>query len=166
VAPTANTWESGDTALGYWFNTTYYGAYGRLMYDMETKTDAQPQFKCPNETNDLFTLTTSPKGNKKLTKAIGLITMDESWYAGVTYDTKNPTVYLSGNINDTWTMTPLYFSSYVGDAYGWYLDSRYDSISDALYYEYGVRPVINLKSNVEITGGNGTSGSPYVIKTN
>ena len=30
----------------------------------------------------------------------------------------------------------------------------------------GIRPVINLKSSVEITGGYGTSTDPYVIKTN
>ena len=28
------------------------------------------------------------------------------------------------------------------------------------------RPVINLKSTVEISSGNGTSSNPYVIKTN
>ena len=27
----------------------------------------------------------------------------------------------------------------------------------------GVRPVINLKSSVQITGGDGSSGNPYVI---
>ena len=30
----------------------------------------------------------------------------------------------------------------------------------------GIRPVINLKSTVEITSGDGTSSNPYVIKTN
>ena len=31
---------------------------------------------------------------------------------------------------------------------------------------YFVRPVINLKADVEITGGIGTSSSPFIIKTN
>lgn len=30
----------------------------------------------------------------------------------------------------------------------------------------GARPVINLKSDVEITSGDGTLSNPYVIKTN
>ena len=31
---------------------------------------------------------------------------------------------------------------------------------------YGVRPVINLKPDTEITSGNGTASSPYIIKYN
>ena len=48
VAPTANTWNSSDTALGYRKNNTYYVAYNRLI------NSKQPQFACP-QTNDLFT---------------------------------------------------------------------------------------------------------------
>ena len=29
----------------------------------------------------------------------------------------------------------------------------------------GLRPVINLKSDVEISGGVGTSDNPYIVKT-
>ena len=29
--------------------------------------------------------------------------------------------------------------------------------------DFGVRPVINLRSNIKITSGNGTSDSPYVV---
>ena len=31
--------------------------------------------------------------------------------------------------------------------------------------KFGVRPVINLKSDIEMTSGNGTVSNPYVIKT-
>ena len=31
---------------------------------------------------------------------------------------------------------------------------------------HGVRPVINLRSGVQITKGNGTLENPYIIKTN
>ena len=34
------------------------------------------------------------------------------------------------------------------------------------YSVFGVRPVVNLKSDVKITGGIGTSNYPYVIDTN
>lgn len=42
-------------------------------------------------------------------------------------------------------------------------------INDGLYTDLavvkiGVRPVVNLKSNVEITSGDGTEGNPYIIK--
>ena len=32
-------------------------------------------------------------------------------------------------------------------------------------YNYSVRPVINLKADVEISGGIGTANDPYIIKT-
>ena len=32
--------------------------------------------------------------------------------------------------------------------------------------KYGVRPVINLKPDVEISGGIGTINDPYIVKTN
>ena len=56
-----------------------------------------------------------------------------------------------------WTLTP-YSSSYVrhvdndGSAY-------YDIPSGA----YGVRPSINLKSSVSISGGTGTKSNPFVV---
>ena len=31
---------------------------------------------------------------------------------------------------------------------------------------YGLRPVINLKSDVKITGGTGTANDPFVVDTN
>ena len=31
---------------------------------------------------------------------------------------------------------------------------------------FGVRPVINLKSDVKITGGTGTANDPFVVDTN
>ena len=42
-----------------------------------------------------------------------------------------------------------------GHAYGGY------NVSSVL----GLRPVINLKSDVEISGGVGTSDNPYIVKT-
>ena len=43
-------------------------------------------------------------------------------------------------------------------------------LSSATYDEHieysKTRPVINLKSNVQIIRGNGTKNNPYVIKTN
>lgn len=37
---------------------------------------------------------------------------------------------------------------------------------DAVTYDNIIRPVINLKSTVEITRGNGSSTNPYIVKTN
>ncbi len=35
--------------------------------------------------------------------------------------------------------------------------------NEAVYWTYGVRPVVYLKSSVKITDGDGTSGNPYKL---
>ena len=154
IATTANTWNSNDTALGYGANKTYYGAYNRLE---NTK---QPQFACP-QTNDLFTTSTSSKGNKALTYPVGLVTSDEVVYAGGVYGEENQNYYLNNNITALyWAMSPCYSgdsnstASFGGGGVG-DIDS---------YIVLGVRPVINLASYVEITGGDGTIDNPYIVK--
>ena len=154
VASTANTWYSSDTALGYGRNITYYGAYNRLV---NTK---QPQFACP-QTNDLFTTSTSSKGNKALTYPVGLITVDELMYAGEADNNANATYYLN-NSTEYWTMSPWYFvGGYAGVGYvGGY--GSVNGVSSGVVIV--VRAAVNLSSYVEITSGNGTFDNPYVVK--
>jgi len=169
VAPSAGLWYSNDTALGYAKNKTYYGAYNRL------KTNKKPQFACPNEGRDLFTTSTSTKGNKKLTNPIGLITADEVWYAGAITTTNiitpNKTHYLyTGAIY--WTMSPWGFVD--ASAVEWDLESRGYLNTFYVGHSDGVRPVVNLRSGVELstelpsgcTKLDGTANCPYIIKTN
>ena len=159
IAPSANTWEANDTALGYETNDTLYGSCYRLGLNKA------PQFKCP-QSNDLYTTATSTKGNKALTYPIGLITADEVAYAGGVYGKVNKEYYLT-NRNFFWTMSPFDYNSgadvvfvdgveLVGSVHDVGVDTEFD-----------VRPAINLKSAAEIIdGGDGTSSNPYVIKTN
>jgi len=157
VAPSAGLWDTSDTALGYGSNRTYYGAYNRLVNEY------QPQFKCPNEGRDLFTTSSSTKGNKALTNPIGLLTADEFAYAGGVDDKQNLSMYLIGSSD--WTMSPYNF---IGDfAIEWYLSSAVNGYrGKGVSIEFGVRPVVNLRSGVEIIGGDGTSGNPYIIRVN
>ena len=152
IAATANTWSSNDTALGYGTNITYYGTYNRLE---NTK---QPQFACP-QTNDLFTMSTSSKGNKALTYPVGLITLDEAVYAGEVYGKNNQNYYLNNN-TIYWTMSPLRFDG--GDAVVGGVSEGAVSLHDSDDV-LGVRAAVNLSSYVEITGGNGTFDNPYVV---
>ena len=154
VASTANTWNSYDKALGYGRNSTYYGAYNRLS------NLKQPQFACP-QANDLFTTTTSSKGNKVLTYPVGLITLDEVVYAGGSYDEENQNYYLNNNTL-YWTMSPWYFGG---------LDACIGNVNggDVVYFGtslpvLGVRATVNLSSYVEITSGDGTIDNPYIVK--
>ena len=62
-------------------------------------------------------------------------------------------------------MTPVAFIS-ASDTYGAHLAANDASYTMQYYsnYSLGVRPVINLSSDVEIISGDGTKDSPYVVK--
>ena len=144
----------GDRSItsgnGYGTSQTQYGAYNRLF------TNKNPQFSCP-QSNDLYTTSSSNKGNKALDYPIGLITADEVAYAG-----------RAGNylytIDYYWTITPSNFEGNMSNVDVVYSDGSLSNFY-VHYSLWGVRPVINLKSDVEITQGDGTSSNPYVIKT-
>ena len=149
-----------EMASGYSWSSTgsthYYAGYGRLA---QNSNGVNPTFKCSNS-NDLYTTSTSSKGNKKLINPIGLITADEVSMAGGAWNSGNSSYYLYTG-QAYWTMSPYRFNgSYAlvfavysdGGLYGWYV-----------YSAIGVRPVINLAHNVVIKSGNGTSSTPYEI---
>ena len=132
---------------------TDYVAYNRLY------TNKSPSFKCTNS-SDLFTVSSASKGNRALQYPIGLITADEVAYAGGVYGRSNSSYYLyTGEYY--WTMSPNRFSSSIARVF--YVYSNGDLTNFYAYSAYGVRPVINLKADIQITGGNGTSTNPYVI---
>ena len=62
-----------------------------------------------------------------------------------------------GNKTSYWTLTPYSTSTVRNVSYN---GGAYDNTSD---YAYGVRPSINLKSNVVITGGLGTKEQPFEL---
>ena len=102
------------------------------------------------------------KGNNMLSYPIGLITVDEVIYAGGNAANVNSSYYLYENI-DYWTMSPLYYEY---EAFGSIVRNMGYLYYNNVVSTAGVRPVINLKPNVEITSGDGTQSNPYVIKTN
>ena len=133
--------------------TTYYGGFIRLT------TNKQPSFECSNS-NDLYTTSGAENGNKALQYPIGLITADEVAYAGgVTGSSSNQSYYLYTGQN-YWTISPYFYD--IG-ACAFILGLSGNLGYWDVYNEYGVRPVINLKKDVTISSGNGTSSNPYVI---
>jgi hypothetical protein len=89
------------------------------------------------------------------------LTLDEFIYAGG--NAANNTNYYLMNSESWWTMTPSETSN---------LDARVFVIlngrhlgSSRVYADNGVRPVINLKSSVQVITGDGTKNSPYTILT-
>ena len=99
---------------------------------------------------------------------VGTLTADEISFAGVTGST-NYTHYLMNNYAKTnnlywWTLSPSGWVS--SDGYDYAFDVHSDgSLSNNLVYDnYSARSSINLKNEIEITGGNGTISNPYEIK--
>ena len=134
--------------------TTNFNATERLL---NKKT---PILTCPDKEHDFYTTLTSSIGNKALKYPVGLITADETLLGGIVNGKISAGSYLRSSVW-YWTMTPL--SSSMGYTVG---KGDYAFFITSITGNYGVRPVINLKSDVEITGGIGTTNDPYVIKTN
>ena len=120
--------------------------------------DKFPNLKCSNEI-DKFSLTNE---KAKLDYPVALITAAEVMMAGATVNKPNNKYYLYNN-QDYWTMSPTQFSNGVSRI-GFVLDNGnlifYCGVTD----HGGTRPVINIKADVQITKGDGSSLNPFVIK--
>ena len=146
-----NPWNwSNVTGLGYGTNKTIYGATQRLISKSNSAGGTGPSLKCNGELS-------------KINSKIGLITADELALAGYARGLNSTTTYLQENATDTrwWSLSPNVYNS--GCAIVWVVygsNGAFDT--DGVYFTYGVRPSISLKSTTNVTG-NGTSSTPYII---
>ena len=138
--------------------TTYYAPYYRYY------ASKIPTFKCADAANDLFTTSTASVGNKAATYPIGLVTVDELMYAGFATGYMNRLTYLYQNVY-YWSMSPRSFYSGTSAASEFHQDTTGSASSGWVTYADGLRPVINLQSDVTISGGVGTGDNPYVVVT-
>ena len=154
---------SGYGNLGYGANATGYAPAGRLISNGSWKSSQTPSLK-RSQIDDYFTVSGSSKGNHKLTYPVGLITSDEVVLAGGFGGSSNSSYYLyTGEYY--WTMSPFDFYS-AGYAGVFSVDSNGCLDGDGVYWTApGVRPVINLSADVSITGGSGSSSSPFEVAT-
>ena len=100
-------------------------------------------------------------GNGAISKPVGLITADEMALAGYSYNYNNPTSYnyLKTGLS-YWTMTAdSIFSTYTSNCCEYQGIIGSCSVDSA---DTGVRPVINLISNISLSG-NGTYSSVYTV---
>ena len=127
--------------------TIYYAAYDRVV---KTSSNVNPSFKCSNS-SDLLKI------------PIGLITADEVVMAGLPWSGSTTSNYLYTG-QHYWTMSPYHFNATSSRAWVFYVNST-GQLNDANvnWTDGGVRPVVNLKSSVQITGGNGTIDLPFEI---
>ena len=127
-----------------------YGSSNRLLERKE------PSLKCIQNSDRLKLSNNSAK----LDYPLSLLTIDEVALAGGVYNTANNNYYLYNGQN-TWTMSP---SDFYSSAHIWSID--FHGNLDSGYFvanSFGVRPVINLKSDVKISSGDGTSIAPFKI---
>ena len=147
---------------------TEYAAYNRLI------NSKNPSFKCTDKDNDLYTTPGSSEGNGALIvnnsndenyrdetpTPIGLITADEVAFAGGVYGTSNSSYYLYSNYAVYWTMSPYNFDGSIALVFR---VSSSGSLNDyRVPSPYGVRPVINIRANVELTG-TGSQDNPFKV---
>ena len=131
----------------------YFGGYKRVWLEY------QPSLKCPNPTEEDGSLKLYG-GMYKL--KIGLLNIDEISYSGGIYANTNYFLYILSDM--WWTMSPynmpdLYIAEYDTLKPGSVL------ATNVSYYHYAaghVRPVINLKPDVKMTG-EGTKGNPFSL---
>ena len=125
-----------------------YKAYDRIVVDHNLS------LKCPDTTENYG-------GSYKL--KIGLLSADELNYAGFVFRQNTKTTatnanYLYVSTGNWWhTMTPYY------KTVGYRGYTSYFS-NNNLYSVIKVRPVINLKSDIQITGGDGSKSNPYIVE--
>jgi len=134
---------------------TYYASYQRLG---NTK---NPDLTCPIK-NDAFTQSETPTTNGNLTYPIGLITADEVSLAGgliALVNTENSLYYLYTN-ETYWTMSPRANNS--GNARMYHINPAGSLQDNAVISSFGLRPVLNLASDIEISG-DGSTSNPYVV---
>lgn len=125
---------------------------------------------CANEM-DRFTVDSST-GNGKLTYPIGLLTIDETSYAGSGFSSLK-SLYLYNNSNNVsstgegnwWTMSPASWGSSQIN-YRIFGSANNGSITaNPVDFSSYIRPVISLKGDNEWKSGDGSSSNPYEIVT-
>ena len=132
-----------------WLNDTSVDGFLGNLRDYENFIVTDSVWDATIDDNDLGNIT-RPNGTTTVTSAIGLLNMYE-------YQSSN-NGGTNGYLNNGllwWTLTPYStFDIHIVDYFG---TAFYDDPSG----EYGVRPSINLKSNVKIVDGDGTIDNPY-----
>ena len=161
----ADTGFCGDRSItnsGDGYSTTSYTEYGAV--NRLAKTNKLPVLTCPDKEHDLYTVD-STKGNGALTNPIGLMTADEAAMAGMVNGYLNTLSYVYTG-TWYWTMSPCDFYPSDSSSDVWFVYGTGNFSIGWVTGGYGVRPVINLNPNVEISGGIGTINDPFIVKTN
>ena len=150
--------------VGYGTDDSQYSPFSRIFTSNYEYADTQKIELTCSQKNDRFTVSDTTNGNGALTYPVGLLTVDEILAAGGKGDIQNTNYYLyTGQYY--WTMTPsdfrsTYITAHVFQVFdtGELSQQRYVATSN-----YSVRPVINIRSDVLISQGDGTVENPFIL---
>ena len=132
-------------------SSTNYQPYARIS-------NSSPSLTC--QTEDIYTTSGSGTGNKALTQPIGLISADEAMFVGIpNWNSSNSNSYLYTGQN-YWTISPYWFNDESALVFVLYSNGSLDG--GYVYIPTGIRPVINLKSDISLTGS-GSVDDPFVV---
>ena len=119
---------------------------------MTTYNKYTPDFKCSSDGN----------GKGVVSASMGLLTYDEAVYAGGYYGQSNSNYYLYNSSIAWWTMSPAGISGSYSTVWGVYTTGNfnYNYVSSAIR----LRPVLILNADTQISDGDGTINSPFVVE--
>ena len=150
--------RSVTSGTGIGTTSTEYGASSR-------RTNYSPSLKC-SQTNDRFSVNTninSVTTNGKLKYPIGLITADETAYAGNLWNMEGNGKYYLHAGSDYYTMSPNSYTNFSsGTSYLTLWLASYNVSTYPNLYN-GIKPVISLKADTLFTG-KGTKDNPFVVQ--
>ncbi len=176
--------ESLSQGLGYGKNRTLYGFNYRIegnyiFYTLNNEVimtyGSGPTLVCPNDNDggklSKFTVNDTINGNGKLIYKIGLLTVDETIFAGNVnwllygniYSRDSSVInYLSENVKSSyWLLSPSFFggTTLVTNANSSVASDENNTVKSL----FGLRPSVSLIRTTTISGGNGTSSNPFVV---
>ena len=157
---------SPGSNFGYGTNINYYDAFKRLVSSEMSAGGTGPSLICQNDINGgkifKFTVDDTTNGNGNLTYKIGLLTVDETVFAGAILYAEDSSSYLQENTGGHlwWTLSSHSFDGNTARVWGSYEGAI---TSSEVSHNYALRPAISLVSNIKISGGTGTSEDPYVV---
>ena len=132
------------------WNTSKYTAGSATVTAKESYT---PTFEC----------TTDGNGKGVVTSKVGLVTYDETIYAGGWYYVSGLSYpYYLNSGSSYWTMSHAGFYIY-NNAYAWNVRSDGYTLNSYVTDTHGVRPVLNLSADT-LVSGSGTKSDPYIVK--
>ncbi len=141
--------NGGDTT-----SYLYFSAHKRAWMKLRN-----PSLTCSRNI-DKFTTNTN-NGNGNLTYPVGLLTADEIMLAGGNGENSNNSYYLYTG-NAYWVGSPYDFIFETMNEF--YVRSDGKLVGYDAKTVYGVRPSVSLAPGTEISSGDGTANSPYVVE--